>query len=272
MSSNEFFFHSLLSRHHGHSIRRLDRELLKTFLMDSLGLLFPHFQRYRIDSHLDLIGQANSLRQTLEKIITSSGVEVDDQAIGEAYLNYLPKLLESLKLDAEAMFLGDPAAQSIDEVIVCYPGFFSIGIFRIANFLHSLGLPIIPRTMTEFAHERTGIDIHPGAAIGRSFCIDHGTGTVIGETTTIGDNVKIYQGVTLGALSVDKSLSSKKRHPTIENNVVIYSGSTILGGETVIGENSIIGGNAWLTRSIRPNSKVHHRDKTIVKDDSTPST
>ena len=265
MSSNEFFFHSLLSRHQGHLIRRVERELLETFLMDSLGLLFPHFQRYRVDTHLDLVGQAASLKQSLEKIITNSGIEVEAQPIGEAYLNFLPKLLECLKLDAEAMFMGDPAAHSVDEVIICYPGFLAIGIYRIANFLHSLSLPIIPRALTEYAHEKTGVDIHPGATIGKNFCIDHGTGTVIGESTIIGDNVKIYHGVTLGALSVDKSLSNQKRHPTIENNVIIYSGSTILGGETIIGENSIVGGNVWLTKSIRANSKVYHSDKTVVK-------
>lgn len=266
MSANEFFFHSLLSRHQNNTVRRVDRELLKSFLMDTLGLLFPHFQRYRIDTHLDLVGQATSLGKTLEKIINASAIESDAQSISEGYINYLPKLLECLKLDAEATFLGDPAAQSVDEVIVCYPGFFAVGIYRIANFLYSLKLPIIPRTITEFAHERTGIDIHPGATIGKNFCIDHGTGTVIGETTIIGDNVKIYHGVTLGALSVDKSFSNQKRHPTIENNVIIYSGSTILGGGTVIGENSIIGGNAWLTRSIQANSRVYHRDRTIVKE------
>jgi serine O-acetyltransferase len=266
MSPNEFFFHSLLSRHQAHCVKRLDRELMKSFLMDSMGLMFPQFQRYRIDTHMDLVGQAASLKQSLEKIITSSGVEAEGQAIGDAYINYLPKLLESLKLDAEAMFLGDPAAKSVDEVIICYPGFAAIGIYRIANFLHSLNLPIIPRAISEFAHERTGIDIHPGATIGKSFCIDHGTGTVIGETTIIGDNVKIYHGVTLGALSVDKTFSDTKRHPTIESNVIIYSGTTILGGETVIGENSIIGGNAWLTRSVRANSRVYHRDRTVVKE------
>ena len=159
------------------------------------------------------------------------------------------------------MYSGDPAAKSINEVVQTYPGFYAIAAFRIANELHRLGSVGIPRVITEHAHSKTGIDIHPGAKIGAHFCIDHGTGVVIGETTVIGNHVKIYQGVTLGALSVDKSDAERKRHPTIEDNVVIYAGATILGGETVIGHDSVIGGNVWLTRSVPPHSKIYYQAK-----------
>lgn len=177
----------------------------------------------------------------------------------------LPALYAELIKDAEAIENGDPAANGIDEVMRTYPGFLAIATYRIAHFLKKEGVEMIPRILTEIAHSRTGIDIHPGAQIGSYFFIDHGTGVVIGETTVIGDNVKIYQGVTLGALSVDKSMKETKRHPSIENNVVIYSGATILGGNTVIGEGSIIGGNAWVTKSVPAFSKVFHTPSNSVK-------
>jgi serine O-acetyltransferase len=161
----------------------------------------------------------------------------------------------------EAAYEGDPAAKNLDEIILSYPGLEAIAIYRIAHELHIQGVPLIPRIMTEFAHVRTGIDIHPGAEIGDSFFIDHGTGVVIGETCSIGNNVRIYQGVTLGALSFKKDKDGKlfkgiKRHPTIEDNVIIYAGATILGGETVIGRNSVIGGNVWLVDSVPPGTTV----------------
>jgi len=161
--------------------------------------------------------------------------------------------------DLEAAVRGDPAAMSADEVILSYPGFQAITVQRIAHFFYTRQVPLIPRMMSEFIHRRTGIDIHPGAEIGESFFIDHGTGIVFGETTIIGKNVKIYQGVTLGALSVKKGESGKKRHPTIEDNVTIYANATILGGETVIGHDSIIGGNMWIVQSVPPNSKVYSK-------------
>jgi serine O-acetyltransferase len=160
--------------------------------------------------------------------------------------------------DAEAIFRGDPAAKSVDEVILAYPGFLAIAVYRVAHWFHNRGVPTLPRMISEHAHKLTGIDIHPGATIGRSFVIDHGTGIVIGETTVIHDNVKIYQGVTLGALSVDKSLANTKRHPTIERDVVIYANATILGGDTVVGAGSVVGGNVWLTESVSPGSRVYH--------------
>ena len=159
--------------------------------------------------------------------------------------------------DVEAAFRGDPAAKTVEEVILAYPGLEAVVVHRIAYFFWEADLPLIPRMMSEHVHSKTGIDIHPGATIGKRFFIDHGTGVVIGETAIIGDDVKLYQGVTLGALSVRKGESEKKRHPTIEDEVTIYSGATILGGSTVVGKGSVIGGNVWLTRSVPPYSRVY---------------
>lgn len=191
---------------------------------------------------------------------------IDDEACREeveritlTFLRTIPRLRKMLALDVEAAMGGDPAAKSYDEIIFSYPGMMAITIYRIAHELYVLQVPLIPRIMTEYAHRETGIDIHPGARIGRRFFIDHGTGVVIGETTEIGHNVKLYQGVTLGALSFKEGaeqMRGKKRHPTIEDNVVIYSGATILGGETVIGRDSVIGGNVWIVSSVPPRSKV----------------
>ena len=173
-----------------------------------------------------------------------------------ALIEEIPELRRKIQLDTIAAYNGDPAAHSKEEVILSYPGLEAIVIHRIANFLYKNGIPIIPRIMSEHVHGKTGIDIHPGATIGESFFIDHGTGVVIGETCVIGKNVKIYQGVTLGALSVKKELQDKKRHPTIEDNVIIYAGATILGGNTVIGKGCIIGGNTWVTQSVEEGTVI----------------
>jgi serine O-acetyltransferase len=185
--------------------------------------------------------------------------------IWNGYLESLPSILESLNLDAEAIVECDPASMSIEEVYLAYPGFYAIAIYRLSHELYKAGFPLVPRLMTEYAHSKTGVDINPGAKIGKSFFIDHATGVVIGESAVIKDNVKIYQGVTLGALYVAKDLKQTKRHPTIEDNVTIYANATILGGETVIGANSIIGGNAWVTESVPPNSKVFHSPEIKIK-------
>ena len=173
-----------------------------------------------------------------------------------ALMEQIPEIRRKITLDMEAALKGDPAATSTEEIILSYPGIEAITVHRIAHELHVNGVPIIPRIMSEYIHGKTGIDIHPGATIGESFFIDHGTGVVIGETSVIGNKVKLYQGVTLGALSVHKSQRSCKRHPTIEDNVTIYAGATILGGETVIGHGSIIGGNTWVTESVPPRSVI----------------
>jgi len=173
--------------------------------------------------------------------------------------------LDNLWKDAQAIYDGDPAAESIDEVIIAYPGFLAISIYRFAHELYLLKIPLLPRLLSEYAHQVTGIDINPGAKIGDSFFIDHGTGIVIGETAEIGNNVKIYQGVTLGAMSVEKELAKMKRHPTIEDNVIIYSQAVILGGDTRIGHDSVIGGNVWLTQSVPPHSVVYHTSEVKVR-------
>lgn len=189
------------------------------------------------------------------------GCEAGAEEVCLKFMRTIPGLRRLLALDVEAAMDGDPAARSYDEIIFSYPCMTAITAYRIAHELWRLNVSLIPRMMTEYAHRKTGIDIHPGAQIGSRFFIDHGTGVVIGETTVIGDNVKIYQGVTLGALSFPKDGSGnivrgKKRHPTIEDNVVIYAGATILGGDTVIGRDSVIGGNVWIVSSVPPGSKV----------------
>lgn len=182
-----------------------------------------------------------------------------------SFCEKLPEILQKLSLDARTINENDPAANSIEEVYLAYPGFYAIAIYRLSHELNKSGLPLVPRLMAECAHRFTGVDINPGAVIGVPFFIDHATGVVIGETTVIKNNVKIYQGVTLGALSVDRKLRNVKRHPTIEDNVTIYANATILGGNTVIGANSIIGGNVWLTSSVPENSMVSHTPQIIIK-------
>jgi serine O-acetyltransferase len=181
------------------------------------------------------------------------------------FFRQIPSVFKVLQKDALAILTFDPAAGSIEEVIVSYPGFYAITAYRLAHELYLSQVPILPRMISEYAHSLTGIDINPGATIGASFFIDHGTGVVIGETCVIGNDVKIYQGVTLGALNVSKSEANVKRHPTIEDNVVVYAGTTILGGKTIIGHDSVIGGNVWLTASVPPYSLVYHKSEVRVR-------
>ena len=201
------------------------------------------------------------------RIVLSVLTDKNDE-ITQLLFKNLENIKKTLLKDANYILESDPAATHQIEVISIYPGFFAIFCYRLANFLAKLSLPLFPRMITEYAHRVTGIDINPHATIGIPFAIDHGTGIVIGETAIIGNNVKLYQGVTLGALSVDKSKASKKRHPTIEDNVVLYAGCTILGGNTVVGRNSIIGGNVWLTESIAPFSVVYHKSEIIIRNQS----
>ncbi len=187
------------------------------------------------------------------------GCHASAELIVESFFEEIPLIRRKLSLDMQANFRGDPAAKSFEEVILSYPGFQAITVHRLAHYFWKAQVPLIPRMMSEMVHGSTGIDIHPGAEIGESFFIDHGTGVVIGETTIIGNNVKLYQGVTLGALSVKKEEGNRKRHPTIEDDVTIYSNATILGGTPVIGRGSIIGGNVWITESVLPNTTVYTR-------------
>lgn len=181
----------------------------------------------------------------------------ESKAICLAFMEYIPELRSQLKKDSDAIYEGDPAASNESEIILSYQGFHAIVVYRVAHFFHIKGVPLIPRLMSEIAHSETGVEIHPGAIIGERFCIDHGTGIVIGSSAIIGNNVKLYQGVTLGALSVPNRNVNDKRHPSIEDNVTIYAGATILGGNTIIGQGSIIGGNVWITSSIPAGSKIY---------------
>ncbi|KGK31575.1 serine O-acetyltransferase EpsC [Cellulophaga sp. E6(2014)] len=207
------------------------------------------------------------LERLFDELVELGCWEIDKpcKKVWESYVVKLPEVLEKLNLDAQAFVNCDPASSSIEEVYMAYPGFYAIAIYRLAHELYVQGFPLVPRLMTEYAHRQTGVDINPGAQIGKSFFIDHGTGVVIGEAAIIMDDVRIYQGVTLGGLYVAKNLRKTKRHPTIENNVTIYANATILGGKTVIGANSIIGGNAFITSSVPPNSTVYHSSEIKIK-------
>ncbi|MCC7380574.1 MAG: serine acetyltransferase [Deltaproteobacteria bacterium] len=253
----------LLSARRAHSFPSQVRPLTQAFAHQVLATLFPHFAPSVIATAQavseDLIHLEESLAR-LQRAIAPLHPPTGD-GIPDRFLAGLGELHQLQLEDAEAIFIGDPAARSIDEVVLTYPGFFAIAIYRVAHALHELGLPLVPRLLTEYAHEKTGVDIHPGAHIGRRFCIDHGTGVVIGETTRIGDGVKIYQGVTLGAATVQKQQANQKRHPTIEDEVVIYAGATILGGNTVIGHHSVVAGNAWLTQSVPAWSMVSRKSE-----------
>jgi serine O-acetyltransferase len=191
--------------------------------------------------------------------------EQDYISIWKRFLVGLPDILEKLNQDAKCLYQHDPAANSVEEVILAYPGFFAIAVYRLSHEFQKNNMPLVPRMMSEYAHRLTGIDIHPGATIGSPFFIDHGTGVVIGESAVIRNHVKIYQGVTLGALQVSKDMKDTKRHPTVEDDVTIYAGSTILGGDTVIGAHSTIGGNVWLTQSVPPNSLVYQTSEIKLK-------
>ena len=223
-------------------------------------ILFPTTHAFN-DEEIECNRQV--LEDQLMEILT--GLTDKSEEVTKRFFNNLGEIRKVLVRDATFMLESDPAATELIEVIAIYPGFFAVFSYRIANFLAKLSVPLLPRMITEYAHRITGIDIHPGATIGIPFSIDHGTGIVIGETTIIGNNVKVYQGVTLGALSVDKSKASTKRHPTIEDNVILYAGCTILGGNTTVGRNSVIGGNVWLTESIAPYSVVYHKSEIIVR-------
>ena len=227
-------------------------------LKETMAVMFPHYARAE-DDDLELEARLKKLEDSFYVLVDKlcKGKDVGcARLLVQNFLSDLPEIADYAYRDAQAMVEGDPAAHSIEEVILAYPGFFAIVAYRLAHRLFNRDVPLLPRLFTEYAHQRTGIDIHPGAQIGHSFFIDHGTGVVVGETTIIGNNVKLYQGVTLGGLRVDRELRKMKRHPTIEDNVVIYAGATILGGDTTIGKNSVIGGNVWITRSVPAWSRV----------------
>ncbi len=262
------FATNLLQKRKLHSINSSLKTASIEFIKEIITFLFPHFSTEPLYDTNDVVLKLRLLKKDLITLLmmrNGSSSNENMTGIVEDFIEEIPAINDMLWNDANEIYKGDPAAESIDEVILAYPGFTAIAIYRFAHKLYELNVPIIPRILTEYAHELTGIDIHPGAKIGSPFFIDHGTGVVIGETTEIGKNVKIYQGVTLGALSVEKSMSKSKRHPTIQDNVIIYSQAVILGGDTVIGNNSIIGGNAWITQSIPANSFVSSKMEVRVR-------
>ena len=264
--------------------RHPDREGIIKILTEMRRILFPqHFLSLRPSDDAeycrDILDRICGIRdvlaaQTAKALSFRPDMKDKDEefrtetafGIADRFVDRIPALQKILETDLQAAYEGDPAATGTDEIVYCYPGFAAIMVYRIAHELHGLGVPLIPRIMTEYAHSLTGVDIHPGATIGERFFIDHGTGVVIGETTVIGDRVKIYQGVTLGGLSTraGHGLSGKKRHPTIGNDVTIYSNASILGGKTVIGEGSVIGGNCFITSSVPPGSKVSYAASDLL--------
>lgn len=229
--------------------------------------MFPDFSDNAFRSLEDFEKYISELKTEWQSVIARDAENKDLPPENiTTFFESIPRIHSQLNEDVKAMYEGDPAARNEREVIRTYPGFYAIAAYRLAHALRNVGVKGIPRVITEHAHNITGIDIHPGAKIGHHFCIDHGTGVVIGETTVIGDHVKIYQGVTLGALSVDKADAEKKRHPTIEDHVVIYAGATILGGETVVGAHTIVGGSVWLTKSVPARSRIYYQAKTYSDD------
>ena len=260
-----------------------DKEAVADILKKVQIIIFPgyfrneHYRTYTMDNTLSMLLEDVLYNLTKQISLVWKHLEgkaelTQEQTLEEAqeiafkFFEQIPMIRECIETDVEAAFEGDPAAFNKDEIIFSYPGFYAIMVHRIAHVIHKLGVPLIPRIMSELAHSATGVDIHPGATIGKYFFIDHGTGIVIGETTTIGDHVKIYQGVTLGGLSTrgGQSLKNKKRHPTIEDNVTIYSNASILGGETVIGHDVVVGGNVFITSSIPAGARVSLKNQELV--------
>jgi len=246
-----------------------NRKEVVDLIKDLQSLLFPGYFKSRSVSEEGLTGLAllrkieNELITLIEKVARFREEEIRAAESAAKFLERLPAIKELLLKDIEALYEGDPAAKSHEEVLLCYPGFYAISIYRLAHEVYELKIPLLPRIMTEYAHEKTGVDIHAGAKIGTYFFIDHGTGIVVGETTVIGDHVKLYQGVTLGAKSFEldengNPIKNIKRHPNIGNNVIIYANATILGGQTTVGDGCVIGASVWLTRSVESGKTLYY--------------
>ncbi|MHC5309615.1 serine O-acetyltransferase [Myroides sp. LJL116] len=244
----------------------LDKKRIEKFTDSLFHFLFQlEDKKYLCEQAIDI--RIQGLKNELTSIVFNINQNGDkSNIITKEFFDALPQIYFTLQTDADAILKNDPAATSLQEVYIAYPGFYAIAIYRFAHQLQKQKVSLLPRIWTEYAHSKTGIDIHPSAKIGKYFCIDHGTGIVIGETCIIGANVKIYQGVTLGAISVSKDKANTTRHPLIQDNVIIYSGATILGGDTIIGHDSVIGGNVWLTKSVAPNSIIYSKSKVYTKD------
>jgi serine O-acetyltransferase len=262
---DEQFYSHIFSKHQQVDAMPSNKEIT-TWALQVIRLLFPEQLRQDYLSVQQVKEEFRRLEAELAVIMTATRAchDCDIDLLAKEFFEEIPELFRLLNTDIEAIFNGDPAARSEFEVIRTYPGFFAICFYRLAHKLYRRDIPLLPRILTEWAHSKTGIDIHPAAQVDEYFYIDHGTGLVIGESCIIGKNVKLFQGVTLGALSVSKDMAFTKRHPTVEDNVVIYAGATILGGETVIGHNSVIGGNVWLTKSVAPYSRVFHKPAIAV--------
>jgi serine O-acetyltransferase len=237
------------------------------WIRDMVNLLFPVKVNGKMNLQ-EIDDQLENLKLRLEELLVPLRKDLQELPwkIAGSFFKELPAVFHLLVEDARTFVKSDPAAEKLEEVILCYPGFFTLVVYRLAHVLFNMKVPVLPRVLTEYAHSKTGIDIHPGAVIGKNCFIDHGTGIVIGETSIVGNNVKIYQGVTLGALFVKKSMAETKRHPTIEDNVILYAGCTILGGNTVVGHDTVVGGNVWLTKSVPPYYVVYQENKTIFRE------
>lgn len=243
-----------------------DKKSSGAFIDELFDFLFLPNGIKKKDEH-DILREFLAFQNKFSLLLNEVMYDEDkSRQLSSAFFDAIPGIYRKLLKDAELLLQFDPASESLEEVLMAYPGFYATAVHRLSHQLYQYKIPVLPRFFSEYAHSKTGIDIHPGATIGHPFFIDHGTGIVIGETTVIGNNVKIYQGVTLGALSVAKDLSEVKRHPTIEDDVIIYANATILGGETIIGRGSVIGGNVWLTNSVPSNSVVYHKSEVSVKD------
>jgi serine O-acetyltransferase len=256
--------HSIYNRNNSKVKKLPDKVKTEAWVEDIFYWLFSIGEAY---SDYDFfLKKESQLQSDLTELINDVLTYTENaETLVKQFFTELETIHSWLEADLETVFNFDPAAKSRSEVLVAYPGFFAIAIYRLSNQLWKMNVPVLPRLISEYVHSKTGIDIHPGAKIGERFFIDHGTGIVIGETSIIGNDVKIYQGVTLGALTVSKDKAELKRHPTIENSVIIYANATILGGSTVIGSESVIGGNVWITNSIPPKSLVYHKSEIIIK-------
>lgn len=263
MRVSDHFINKVLEKKNSNSAGFFETIKMEDFVKDLYSVLFLSQE---INTGDQLQDQFKQLGVILFDLITSTTDEVSAEQHKQHFFLALPEIYDKLILDAESILEFDPATESQEEILLSYPGFFATYVYRISHQLWIQKVKTLPRVISEYAHSRTGIDIHPGAEIGKHFFIDHGTGIVIGETTQIGDYVKLYQGVTLGALNVSKDKANKKRHPNIEDHVIIYSGATILGGETTIGRDSVIGGNVWITQNVPSSSLVYNKSEIKIKD------
>ncbi|TDX95292.1 serine O-acetyltransferase EpsC [Chryseobacterium daecheongense] len=267
METSEYFIEKIFKKKQSNSIGFFDKNTTEVFVKELYKVLFLPQHIHTEDKLRKDFARLHNTLLNLINSITEDKILAEQQA--DLFFEALPGIYDKLILDADAILEFDPATESLEEILLAYPGFFATYAYRISHQLWNQEIKIIPRIISEYAHSKTGIDIHPGAKIGDHFFIDHGTGIVIGETTIIGNHVKLYQGVTLGALHVSKENANQKRHPNIEDHVIIYSGATILGGNTTIGRESIIGGNVWITQDVPSHSLVYHKSEIKIKDNSS---